>query len=176
MKKKEKIFDFGFPEQTTFLKDAVLRTKTKANHWALLEYSKLDGLLSQHDPERTLLRANYEAENLRMAFEQASDMNMWKTYLEKHPPSPEVLAVLMLIAVGDANSARSSKSANKRHDKPGGSRDKKKQILDIWAKGKYSSKDICAEQECAVLKVSFSKARKDLRNVPDPNPWPAKYK
>lgn len=173
---KTKEFDFGFPEQTTFLKDAGLRTKTKANHWALLENSRLDGLLSHHDAERSRLRANYEAENLLIAFEQASDMNMWITYIEKHPPSPEILAVLMLVVVGDANAVRSSKSANKGHDKQGGSRDKKRQILDIWSEGKYSSKDICAEQECAGLAVSFSKARKDLRNAPDPNPWQAKYK
>jgi len=175
MAKPKEFFDFGFPEQTTFLRDG-LRKKTTTKQRALLEYSKSNGLFSQHDPEHGHLAANYEAENLHMAFQQASDMNQWKNYLEKYPPSPEVLAVLMLVVVSDANTVRSSKSANKGHDKQGGSRDKKKQILDIWAEGKYSSKDICAEQECAGLAVSFSKARKDLRNAPDPNPWPAKYK
>ena len=94
MKKKEKIFDFGFPEQATFLKDE-LRKKTMPEQWALLECSKVNGLFTQHDPERNKLAANYEAENLYMAFEQASDMNEWKSYLEKHPPSPEALAVLV---------------------------------------------------------------------------------
>ena len=174
MSKPKEFFDFGFPEQTTFLKDG-LRKKTTPKHWALLEYSKPNGLFSQHDPEHDHLAANYEAENLHMAFQQASNIDEWKNYLEKYPPSPEILAVLMLVVVGDANAVRSSKSANKGHNKEGGSRDKKRQILDIWSKGKYSSKDICAEQECAGLAVSFSKARKDLRNAPDPNPWPAKY-
>jgi hypothetical protein len=57
---------------------------------------------------------------------------------------------------------------NARHNKPGGSRDKKSQICGIWATGKYTSRDICAEQECAALDMSFSTARKALRNTPDP--------
>lgn len=175
MVKPKEFFDFGFLEQSTFLKDG-LRKKTNPDHWALLEYSKGNGLFTQQDPERNKITANYEAENLYMAFQQASNIDEWKNYLENYPPSPEILAVLMLVVVGDANAVRSSKSANKGHDKLGGSRDKKRQILDIWSEGKYSSKDICAEQECAGLAVSFSKARKDLRNAPDPNPWPAKYK
>ena len=98
MKKKEKIFDFGFPEQATFLKDE-LRKKTMPEQWALLECSKVNGLFTQHDPERNKLAANYEAENLYMAFEQASDMNEWKSYLEKHPPSPEALTVLVVLGL-----------------------------------------------------------------------------
>lgn len=59
-------------------------------------------------------------------------------------------------------------AANARHNQPGGSRDKQKQIRDIWATGKYSSRDICAEEECAALGISFSAARKALINAPDP--------
>lgn len=59
-------------------------------------------------------------------------------------------------------------AANARHSKPGGSRDKRQQIRDIWSSGKYRSRDICAEQECAALGVSFSSARKALRGTPDP--------
>ena len=59
------------------------------------------------------------------------------------------------------------KAANARHDREGGSRDKKAQIREIWAKGNYSTKDICAEQECAALDWSFSAARKALYNQPD---------
>lgn len=61
-------------------------------------------------------------------------------------------------------------AADARHSKPGGSRDKQQQIRDIWATGKYSSRDRCAEEECAALDMSFSAARKALRNTPDPNP------
>ena len=69
-------------------------------------------------------------------------------------------------------SQRFSKSrvrgANVVHDKPNGSRAKKLQIQEIWASGKYDNKDLCAEQECAALNMSFSAARKHLRNLPKP--------
>ena len=60
------------------------------------------------------------------------------------------------------------KAANALHDLPGGSRAKKENIRTIWASGKYTSRDICAEQECAALEMSFSAARKALRNTPEP--------
>jgi hypothetical protein len=60
-------------------------------------------------------------------------------------------------------------AANVLHNLAGGSREKKAKILSIWATGKYSTRDICAEQECASLEMSFSTARKALRNSPTPN-------
>ena len=60
-------------------------------------------------------------------------------------------------------------AANARHDQPGGSRDKQKKMREIWTSGKYSSRDVCAEQECAVLGMSFSAARKALINTPRPS-------
>lgn len=59
-------------------------------------------------------------------------------------------------------------AADARHNQPGGSRDKQRQIREIWASGKYSSRDRCAEEECAALDMSYSAARKALRNTPDP--------
>jgi hypothetical protein len=59
-------------------------------------------------------------------------------------------------------------AANARHNQPGGSRDKQRQIREIWATGKYSSRDLCAEEECAALGMSFSAARKALTNAPKP--------
>ena len=44
----------------------------------------------------------------------------------------------------------------------------KERIRTIWASGKYNSRDICAEHECAALGMSFSTARKALRGTPDP--------
>jgi hypothetical protein len=58
-------------------------------------------------------------------------------------------------------------AANARHDRPGGSRDKQRQIREIWASGKYSSRDLCAEEECAALEMSYAAARKALKNTPD---------
>ncbi|WP_416047930.1 hypothetical protein [Cupriavidus basilensis] len=60
------------------------------------------------------------------------------------------------------------RAALAKHEMPGGSRDNKEKIRSIWAAGKYSSRDICAEQECAALGMSFSTARKALRGTPDP--------
>lgn len=65
-------------------------------------------------------------------------------------------------------SAQGRNKVNARHNKPGGSRDKVNQMRTIWSEGKYTSRDICAEQECAALDMSFSAARKALRGTPDP--------
>lgn len=66
------------------------------------------------------------------------------------------------------NSEFAKHAANIRHAKPGGCREKHKKIREIWASGKYKSRDICAEQECAALDMSFSAARKALKNTPTP--------
>lgn len=63
---------------------------------------------------------------------------------------------------------KGARMANARHAKPGGSRDKQDQIRAIWATGKYTNRDRCAEEECGALDMSFSAARKALRNTPDP--------
>jgi hypothetical protein len=63
---------------------------------------------------------------------------------------------------------RAREAAQARHHKAGGSHDKREAIRALWASGKYSSRDLCAEQECAALNLSFSAARKALTNTPDP--------
>jgi len=60
------------------------------------------------------------------------------------------------------------KAAEAKHNRPGGSRDKQQQIREIWATGKYSTRDRCAEEEYAALGMSYSAARKALANTPDP--------
>jgi hypothetical protein len=61
-----------------------------------------------------------------------------------------------------------NKGADAKHNKPGGSREKKAKIRAIWADGNFTSRDRCAEEECANLGMSFSAARKALRNAPKP--------
>lgn len=68
----------------------------------------------------------------------------------------------------DYRKRRAKSAAHSRHSKIGGSREKRDKIREIWSSGKYASRDICAEQECAGLVMSFSSARKALRNTPDP--------
>ncbi len=58
------------------------------------------------------------------------------------------------------------KRAEARHSKPGGSREKRKKIQEIWASGKYTSKTLCAEEEYAALGMSFDTARRALQNEP----------
>lgn len=59
-------------------------------------------------------------------------------------------------------------AAIERHNRPGGSRDKHRLIREIWASGRYSSREECAEQECAALGIAFSTARNALKNIPKP--------
>ena len=67
-----------------------------------------------------------------------------------------------------AISNRAKEAAYARHGKPGASRDKVQAIRDLWASGRYANRDLCAEQECAALEMSFSTVRKALRNTPKP--------
>ena len=62
-----------------------------------------------------------------------------------------------------------TKAANTRHDHPGGSREKQQKMRELWASGKYTTRDLCAEQECAALDMSISVARRALTNTPDPS-------
>lgn len=65
-------------------------------------------------------------------------------------------------------SHRGKTAANALHDKPNGTREKREAIQAIWASGKYDSRDICADEEWAALKMSRSTARKALIGQPDP--------
>jgi hypothetical protein len=81
----------------------------------------------------------------------------------------DCLATKTYLAIAKASAAGNAlKAANAKHSRPGGSRDLANRIRKIWASGKYTSRDICAEQECGALNMSFSAARKALRNTPDP--------
>ena len=65
-----------------------------------------------------------------------------------------------------ASSKGAKRAADARHSKPGGSRELKARIREVWAGGKYSTKDICTEEEWSALGFnSFSTARKALRNA-----------
>lgn len=66
-------------------------------------------------------------------------------------------------------SANAQKAAIAKHNKPGGSIELRKKIRAIWAGGKYSSRDICAEEEWRGLGFgSFKAARNALINTPPP--------
>lgn len=71
-------------------------------------------------------------------------------------------------SAGRAVPVRARNAANARHARPGAANEKRDAIRREWASGKYTSRDICAEQESGALGMSFSAARKALRNTPDP--------
>jgi hypothetical protein len=72
-----------------------------------------------------------------------------------------------VVSLMNQSSDRGKAAAEVRHGKPGGSRDKRQAMLDSWASGKYSSRNTCAEEECAGIGLSFSKARKHLIGTAD---------
>lgn len=77
-------------------------------------------------------------------------------------------AVLKIVKTRAASSQRGRVAADALHGRPGQSRDKQDAIRAAWASGKYSSRDVCAEQECAALGMAYGTARRALRNTPDP--------
>lgn len=79
--------------------------------------------------------------------------------------SPEEIAE-KLMRMEKSNAARRRVEA--RHNKAGGSREKRESIRQIWASGKYDTKVRCAEEESAALGISIDTALKALRNLPRP--------
>lgn len=70
--------------------------------------------------------------------------------------------------LSDYKKAKAKHAADAKHSAPGKSRDKRQQMRDIWATGKYTTRDRCAEEECAALGVSFRRARGYLTGTPAP--------
>lgn len=65
-------------------------------------------------------------------------------------------------------SNRGKVAATIRHNQAGGSVSKREAIQKLWASGKFASRSVCADQECAGLNMSYDAARKALRNTPNP--------
>lgn len=111
---------------------------------------------------------------LSVISEEGKKLNLrqQKHILEMYSASKNLAAGKLLLGIiqGEKHQkiAQAKLAATARHSKPGGSRDKKQKIRELWASGKYTTRDICAEQECAALGMSFSAARRALRNIPDP--------
>ena len=116
-----------------------------------------------------------EAAALLQRLRDDSGVADWRRYVVENPPSADVLLFLLIahqrdigLAAKKLTSSKAKKSAFAGHSKPGRSHEKQKNIRDAWASGKYSSREVCAEQECAALGMSFSAARRALRNIPQP--------
>jgi len=85
--------------------------------------------------------------------------------ISNNPIDSYTLLEIVRCVIGKDRSAKASLAANIRN---AGNRIKRQAIQLLWASGKYSNRDLCAEQECAALEMSFSSARKALRGTPDP--------
>jgi hypothetical protein len=79
-----------------------------------------------------------------------------------------ILTDKIIAYLEDKPKQNAKKGAEALHNKPGGSREKRAKIRELWATGKYDSRDRCAEQEFAALGMSLSAARRALRNTPEP--------
>ena len=121
------------------------------------------------DPQR--IDAIWQEARAEMLFEawlKSRDLAEWARYLAENPPSPEALAIALMLGREKYESTKGRNAANERHARPGGSRDKANKIREIWASGKYSNRDLCATEECDHLEMSWSAARRALRNTQDP--------
>ncbi len=91
--------------------------------------------------------------------------------------SADAEASLILETLDKYKIDSATNAANARHSKEGGSRDLKKKIRAIWATGKYSDRNRCADEEWVDLGFKSPKtARNALLNTPTPPPRPAKKK
>jgi hypothetical protein len=85
-----------------------------------------------------------------------------------------VIEPIKEIVEKDTKSQSGSHAANVKHKE---NNRRREEIRNIWAKGNFSSRGDCAEQEWSAVGFgSIDTARKALKNTPDPFPWPAKKK
>jgi hypothetical protein len=84
--------------------------------------------------------------------------------LEPRPPQPAA----PVLGSSEWRIDNAKKAADARHNKSGGTREKRARIQEIWATGKFSSRNLCAEQECDAIGMTYDAARRALRNTPEP--------
>lgn len=150
----------------------VFRGTKHASHLILLTGEKLTLTLGGHSIALAEVLAlagdGFKVDRKRLAnlVDQPNPVPKAKASQKKPTATTEGLE----IGSAEWRSQTARNAANALHDQPGGSRDKQQQIRNIWATGKYSSRDRCAEEECAALDMSYSAARKALRNTPEPKP------
>lgn len=121
---------------------------------------------SNTDHEKTLKRLNAtnsgRAEDAAMLHDAGKTLSVVPEWLAK--------AHVTGLQVSKAKATKRGRlAAEIRHNQPGGSRSKADAIRTAWASGKYTSRDRCAEEECAALDMSLSSARRALRNTPNPS-------
>lgn len=123
----------------------------------------------EHDPQwRGRKKKDLPPEWLKIA--EVLDFEL-RGHLKKGAPATIILqaAVAVVRKWQEMASAAGKANVEKRHNAKDGAHEKREAIRAAWASGKYSSRDICADEECAALGMSYSTARKALRNTPEPS-------
>ena len=99
----------------------------------------------------------------------ADTVNAWNRRAQKGAPLPDEKSQERARTMcGHARSENARAAAHARHRQPGGSVAKQNEMREIWASGKYKSRDTCAKDECDAIGMSYSTARKALRGTPEP--------
>ena len=99
----------------------------------------------------------------------ADTVNAWNQRAQKVAPLPDEKSQERARTMcGHARSENARAAALARHHQPGGSVEKRNKMREIWASGKYKSRDTCAKDECDAIGMSYSTARKALRGTPEP--------
>lgn len=136
-----------------------------AEGWDMAEfmdsaYEQQEGILNMQ--EQALTMSSDVATALRKVIDDLLDgLDLSTDILQKARLS---LPKLIEREIAAARSASAKAAIKVRYSKPGGYDERKAQLQEIWASGKYSSRAICAEQECAALGMSYDTARKALKN------------
>ncbi|GEM_PF-3740465 len=114
-------------------------------------------------------RYEYAFEAIREALESGEPLSVDFALAHILEPVKELQKRSAIEAQEKYKSEKARGAAIARHSSPDGSHAKKDKLQAIWASGKYTSRDACAEQECGYLGVSFSTARRYLRGTPEPS-------
>lgn len=78
----------------------------------------------------------------------------------------ELVARAKIEEVKKHNLKRGKHAVESKHSQPGGSREKREKIRDLWRSGKYKTKVSCAEKEHDTVGIAYGTAIKALRNIP----------
>lgn len=84
-----------------------------------------------------------------------------------HGGGPPLLQVSIDEQISLNRSRSASHAARAKLNQPGGYTEKRQRVRDLWATGKYRSRDECASKVHKTVGLSLSATRKALRKAPD---------
>ena len=151
-----------------------------ASHWDGVEPAKLQRALALAFMRSSELRASFITacvvlHDRSLGYLDGLDWfaNVSTEFAASSAARDEMIDILkgQIVANITEASDRARKAANALHDTEGGSRDLQRQVRDAWHTGNFPSRDHCAEDAARSGKISFSAARRALRNTPDPPNW-----